>query len=349
MREPVPGASRPSVSIVVPFRGTIGGLTRLCAALAAQAYPPDRFEVIVVDDGSGAPMDVACRPLTDRGYVLTVITNPATLGRARSRNIGAGAARGEILVFIDSDDAPDAGYVDRIAAQLTARGRRVALRTNQRVHADLVRRSHFARFQDSRHVGSLLARGRLPFDPGALPPKYVSTASLALWTRDFAAVGRFDDAFTAYGGEDEEFGLRLRQAGITIAFASDALIWDGDAATSLDRLCARIPEYVHSGLSRVVAQHPGYVRLSGYARLAFGDDPGTAVLIGGLSILRTLGVIAAVRWILARVDAISWLPVPHRLYELVIAAEVAAARPRHPVPAPRTTPPAAARERGETH
>ena len=324
----MPEPSRPFVSIVVPFKGTASGLARLSAALARQTYPRERMEVIVVDDASEVRVAAAWATLAASGPAPTVITNRITLGRARSRNLGAAAARGEILVFIDSDDVPTPDYVDRIAARLSAVGPRVALRTNMRVHEDLTRRSHFARFQDSRHVGSRIAAGRFVLDAGALPPKFVSTASLGLWKQDFDALGGFDETFVAYGGEDEEFGLRMQAAGMTVAFAPEALIWDGDGATSLDRLCARIPEYVQVGLRRVVEKHPEYVRLSRYARLAFSDDGGTTALIAGLVTLRRLGAIAAVRWALRRIDGVVDLRVPHRLYELVIAAEVAAARPR---------------------
>jgi GT2 family glycosyltransferase len=286
------------------------------------------MEVIVVDDASAVGVAAACATLAASRPAPTVIRNRVTLGRARSRNLGAAAGRGEILVFIDSDDVPTPDYVDRIATRLSSAGPHVALRTNMRVHEDLTGRSHFARFQDSRHVGSRIAAGRFAFDAGTLPPKFVSTSCLALWKRDFDSLGGFDETFVAYGGEDEEFGLRMHAAGMIVAFAPDALIWDGDGATSLDRLCARIPEYVQVGLRRVVEKHPEYVRLSRYARLAFSDDGGTAALIAGLVMLRRLGAIAAIRWVLTRIDGAVDLRVPHRLYELVIAAEVAAARPR---------------------
>lgn len=314
---------RPFVSIVIPFKGTSDRLERLCAALAAQTYPRERMEVIVVDDASGAAVEEAVAPLAGESRPR-VLQNCTTLGRARSRNLGAAAARGDVLVFIDGDDLPASTYIEAIAAHLAGDGP-PALRTNMRVHPRLLRRSRFARFLDSRHVGRRLEAGTFDADPTALPPKYVSTNSLALRRSAFAAVGGFDEAFTAYGGEDEEFGLRLHAGGIRVAFAPEALIWDADDGMSLDRFCARLPEYVRAGLRRVVEKHPDYIRLSRYARLAYGEDAATVRLANALTALRRLGVIPALRWLLGAVDRIPWLPVPHRLYEVVIAAEVAAA------------------------
>ena len=45
-------ATEPDVSIVVATYNRCEGLGQLLYALAEQTYPADRFEVVVVDDGS---------------------------------------------------------------------------------------------------------------------------------------------------------------------------------------------------------------------------------------------------------------------------------------------------------
>jgi glycosyltransferase involved in cell wall biosynthesis len=51
----------PSFSVVVPTRNGPGQLAECLASLAAQDYPADRFEVVVVDDGSDPPIRSVAR------------------------------------------------------------------------------------------------------------------------------------------------------------------------------------------------------------------------------------------------------------------------------------------------
>ena len=61
----------PLVSIVVPTLGRPGALARCLESLAAQTLPASAFEVIVVDDGSPAPVTLPPR-LSPGGAPLAV-------------------------------------------------------------------------------------------------------------------------------------------------------------------------------------------------------------------------------------------------------------------------------------
>ena len=91
------------VSIIVPnynYERTIG----LCLdAIYQQTYP--NFEVLVVDDGStDGSMAIV------RNYDCQLLHTPSNGGVAIARNLGAKAAQGSVLFFVDSDIAlePDA-------------------------------------------------------------------------------------------------------------------------------------------------------------------------------------------------------------------------------------------------
>jgi glycosyltransferase involved in cell wall biosynthesis len=88
------GAGR--VSFVVPSFQAERTLAASIESIRASA--PPSHEVIVVDDGSlDGTLEIA-RELAD-----VVITRPCQGGAARCRNDGARVARGDILVFVDSD------------------------------------------------------------------------------------------------------------------------------------------------------------------------------------------------------------------------------------------------------
>jgi GT2 family glycosyltransferase len=89
----------PFVSVVVPHYQDLAGLEICLAALAAQTYPRDRFEVVVADNNS--PVGIAAVEKVVRGRAQLVPV--AEKGAGPARNGAAAASRGEVLAFIDSD------------------------------------------------------------------------------------------------------------------------------------------------------------------------------------------------------------------------------------------------------
>src|SRR5438094_1085159 len=93
----------PSVSVVIPVYNGAAHLEACLTALrAAQTQP---LECIVVDDGStDNSAEVAAR------FDVKVLSTNGRLGPAHARNLGVQQARGEIVLFLDSDVcvAPDA-------------------------------------------------------------------------------------------------------------------------------------------------------------------------------------------------------------------------------------------------
>jgi glycosyltransferase involved in cell wall biosynthesis len=88
------------VSVIIPTYNRKEWLRETLNSLARQTYPNDRFEVIVVDDGS-----------TDRTQEITAQALPFTLryfwqsnqGDAAARNLGARQSQADMLVFLDDD------------------------------------------------------------------------------------------------------------------------------------------------------------------------------------------------------------------------------------------------------
>lgn len=92
---PVSGGA-PRVSVIVPVHNGEATIGRCLAALSQT--PAGLLEVIVVDDRSSdqTPSIAAARG-------ARVIPNSGERGPAAARNVGAAAARGDILLFVDAD------------------------------------------------------------------------------------------------------------------------------------------------------------------------------------------------------------------------------------------------------
>lgn len=99
------------VTVVVPAHDAGRTLPYTLAALAAQTYPQDLLEVVVVDDGSRIPVD-----LPDRRPANTrVVRTEHSWGRAHACHTGALAAGGDVVHWLDADMLP---HRDEVEAQM---------------------------------------------------------------------------------------------------------------------------------------------------------------------------------------------------------------------------------------
>ena len=97
-------------SILVPTRNRPSLLDRCLRALSDLTYPKDRFEVLVIDDGTWEPLD----PLIAR-YSANLnlrLFRQQNRGPAIARNLGLRHATGDYIVFTDDDCRPAAGWLE---------------------------------------------------------------------------------------------------------------------------------------------------------------------------------------------------------------------------------------------
>lgn len=98
-----------AISVIIPCRDEVDSLEACLEALAAQDYPAERFEVIVVDGSAG---DGLPRSARERG--ICVLRDGGN-GPSAARNLGIRAARAPIVAFTDADCVPRRDWLTRIA------------------------------------------------------------------------------------------------------------------------------------------------------------------------------------------------------------------------------------------
>lgn len=102
---------KPFMSIVVIAYNSAKSIPRALESLLAQDYPKDRYEIIVVDDGStDTTGNVVARYQTVRYVKL-----PKNKGIAAGRNAGLAVARGDVYVAFDSDCYAQGDWLSRLA------------------------------------------------------------------------------------------------------------------------------------------------------------------------------------------------------------------------------------------
>src|SRR5580704_12581868 len=103
----------PDISVVLATYDRRHSLPRAIASVLSQQGP--RFELIIVDDASRDDTLAYLATLADPR--IRVLANDRNRGPSAARNRGLAAARGDIVAFLDSDDAYRPG---RLAAPLAA-------------------------------------------------------------------------------------------------------------------------------------------------------------------------------------------------------------------------------------
>jgi glycosyltransferase involved in cell wall biosynthesis len=189
----------PTISVVIPVRDSAPLLRRCLAALTHTKPPP--AEVIVVAD---ACTDDSSRVAEEFG--ARVIELPTRSGPARARNIGARAAGGDVLFFVDADVAIHSNALARV---------RAAFREDPELAAI------FGSYDDIPGETNFLSQYKNLLHhfvhQSAREDASTFWAGCGAIRRDvFLELGGFDESFRRPSIEDIELGYRLRRAGHNI-------------------------------------------------------------------------------------------------------------------------------------
>jgi GT2 family glycosyltransferase len=202
----------PRFTIVVPTYERPQALRRCLQSIARLRYPPDRFDVIVVDDGSGCAPEAEVAEAS-REFDVQLLTQ-FNAGPGAARNAGVARATGTYVAFLGDDCEPAVEWLEAFARQyVTSPQSLLGGRIVNTLPGD-----PFATASD-RLIGFLYARYNR--DPDRA--QFFTPNNMAVPRARFLEIGGFD-ATTGATGEDRELCDRWRARGSGIVYVADAVV-----------------------------------------------------------------------------------------------------------------------------
>ena len=212
------------ISVVIPTYNRLPILEKCLRALESQRLSDalEGFEVVVVDDGStDGTVDWLLHRQDEFPHVRLVQQEHG--GPAEGRNRGVQHARGDVIVFIDSDLVVTEGFLVCHAQALQRswqqRGDRLCF-----TYGAVVNTADFEDPTRERHKLRDLSWA------------YFATGNVAIDREVLEASGLFDTGFRLYGWEDLELGERLRRMGVVLVRCPEAVGYHWHPALRLDQI-----------------------------------------------------------------------------------------------------------------
>ena len=216
-------------SIVIPTYDRKPILEKCLTALEHQTYTGD-YEVVVVDDGS---QDGTVEWLRETPFPHVRLIVQDHQGPSAARNLGVEQAKGDIIIFIDSDLVVLPGFLSNHDAKLQ-QGRQD---TGGDCFFTYGRVVNTANFENPTSE---------PYKITDYSAAFFATGNVAIARHWLIEAGLFDTGFQLYGWEDLELGVRLKNLGLTLIKAPEAVGYHWHPAFTL----AQIPKLIDQEIQR---------------------------------------------------------------------------------------------------
>lgn len=198
----------PFVSVVVPVYNEARGLPECLEGLHDQSYPQEKYEVLVVDNGSTDNT----RQIIER-HPVRYLEETTTQSSYAARNTGLWAAKGDLLAFTDADCVPRPNWLSAGVEPFRdpkvggVAGRILSGTPSNAVEEELKRRDWLAE--------------TATLDHSFLP--YPQTANAFYRRSVFEAIGDFEETWVSGGDADLAWRMQLNTS-LKVAHEPSAIV-----------------------------------------------------------------------------------------------------------------------------
>lgn len=106
-----------SVSVIIPVYNTVSYIQECVGSVLCQSY--NNLDIILVDDGSTDGSEILCDDYIAKDERVRVI-HQKNEGASMARNSGLNVAKGDYIMFVDSDDWIDKDMIENLLNAISA-------------------------------------------------------------------------------------------------------------------------------------------------------------------------------------------------------------------------------------
>lgn len=207
----------PTVSILIPAHNEENVIGRLLQRMTELTYPPDKLQIIVVDDASSDHTGQIAEEYSKRCERITVLhrgKEAGGKGKPAALNFGLKHAKGEIVLCFDADYYPQRDIVEKLVKVFAdpvvgaVQGRPVVLNEAQSVVTRLVTLERISGYRIDQEARDALG----------LIPQFGGTVG-GFRRSIVEELGGFDESILA---EDTDLTFQIYLAGFKVRYVSDA-------------------------------------------------------------------------------------------------------------------------------
>jgi glycosyltransferase involved in cell wall biosynthesis len=237
-------------SVVIPTYNRKPILEKCLRALEHQQLRDDSvvfaYEVVLVDDGS---TDGTLEWLELHAAEFPHVRSHSQdhKGPAAARNLGVEQAKGDTIIFIDSDLVVTEHFLQSHADAL--------VRGQQQLGSD-----RFFTYGWVINTGNFDNPTSEPYKLTDYSAAYFATGNVAIARKWLEKAGLFDTRFQLYGWEDLELGVRLKQLGLKLIKCPAAVGYHWHPPFALDQIPRMIDREIQRGRMGVLfyQKHPSW-------------------------------------------------------------------------------------------
>jgi cellulose synthase/poly-beta-1,6-N-acetylglucosamine synthase-like glycosyltransferase len=196
------------ISVIIPSYNAEKTITSTIKALLNQNYPKNKYEVIVVDDGS---IDKNVKVVSNFSVKLIKLKHK---GPANARNVGAKKSRGDIILFTDADCVPDANWIKNMVEPFKDKKIVGVSGTYKTLNSDKMM-ARFSGYEIEHRHEKMKKQKYIDF---------IGTFSAGYRKNVFLDFKGFDTRFKTSSGEDPELSYRISKAGLKMVFQKNAIV-----------------------------------------------------------------------------------------------------------------------------
>lgn len=228
-------------SIIITTYNRREALVETVKALAKQTVPADRYEIIIVDDGSTDDTYAAISELS-LPCAVKCFRHPENRGISAGRNLAIRNAKGHYLILVSDDLLVPENFIAMHVETLERFPGWWVVGGFQQL--DSLTETSFGRYLDRLERSYDEMRKANPVGPGLWEMGCPTARNLSLASADLDRTGLFDEQFRN-SCEDQDLAHRAKQAGIRFLYNASINCLHNDQVNQLKRCCLQQERFAH--------------------------------------------------------------------------------------------------------